>query len=108
MLSGGSSASMSATCPALTVTVHVSFTPKLTSGSSVYVCGPPLCVAVWEPVEAHEIEYQPAAAFTGSLNVIETFVPAGTSVAPFAGVVADTDGAVSTSQKLGGLSELRG
>ena len=34
-------------------------------------------------------------AFTGSLNVIETFAPGATSVAPFAGVVEPTVGAPS-------------
>src|SRR6266545_678215 len=89
MLSGGSSRSTSETWLAYTVTVHVSLKAKSASGSSVYDCGPPLWVAVCDPLVPHEIEYQ---------------LP----VAPFDGVVLETDGAFSTSQKRRGLMEFRG
>src|SRR6266550_1929095 len=92
MLSGGSVASWSVTFAARTVTVHVSEPTKSASGSSVKVVGPPLAVAVWPPLELHEIENQLLVTFTGSLNVIVTLLVRATSPAPFAGLVLETVG----------------
>src|SRR5919204_5033037 len=98
MLSGGSFVSWSVTFAAKTVTVHVSPWTKSLVGSSVKVVGPPLTVALWPSLVPHEIEYQLPVTSTGSLNVIETFELTATPVAPFAGVVLATPGAVSAVQ----------
>src|SRR5919199_5877368 len=103
MLSGGSFVSWSVTFAAKTVTVQVSPWTKSLVGSSVKVVGPPLTVALWPSLVPHEIEYQLPATSTGSLNVIEMFALTETSVAPLAGVVLATDGAVSLGQMKTGL-----
>src|SRR5687767_14979688 len=95
MVSGGSSASRSLTCAATTVTEQASLKAKSTSGSSVKVVDPPLCVAACEPVVAQEMSYQARAAFTGSLNLTTTFELRETCWAPLAGVVELTFGARS-------------
>src|SRR5262245_16506225 len=95
MLSGGSFASWSATRLATIVTVHSSLKPKSAVGSSVKVVGPPLTEAVCEPLLAQEIVYQLPDTLTASLNVTLTFELSGTPVAPFAGFVLLTLGAVS-------------
>src|ERR687885_2665937 len=94
MLSGGSVASWSVTFAAKTVTVQVSEPTKSLSGSSVNVVGPPLAVAVWLPLEPHEIENQLPVTFTGSLNVIVTLLARATLPAPSAGLVLVTAGAL--------------
>src|SRR5919202_6073610 len=93
MLSGGSVASWSVTFAAKTVTVHVSEPVKSLSGSSVNVVGPPLAVAVWPPLEVHEIENQLPVTFTGSVNVIVRLLFSATLPAPSAGLVLVTAGA---------------
>src|SRR5437763_9087545 len=108
MLSGGSCVSWSVTSAANTVTLHVSPVAKSVVGSSVKVTGPPETVALWLPLVAHEIEYQPSTAFTGSLKVIEMFESTATFVAPFAGVVLATVGAVSPLQLKVGERRFRG
>jgi hypothetical protein len=95
IVSGGSSASVSVTCPARIVTEQDSAGAKSASGSIVKVVGPPLAVAVWSPLSAHEIENQAPATETGSLNVTERSEPTATPVAPAAGEVASTCGAAS-------------
>src|SRR5919204_4288498 len=108
MLSGGSFVSWSVTFAAKTVTVQVSPWTKSVPGWGVNVVGPPLTVALWPPLVPHEIEYQLPVTSTGSLNVIEMFALTATSVAPFAGVVLATDGAVSLGQVKTGLRRVRG
>ncbi len=92
---GGSFASWSVTCAATTVTAQFSPNVNETSGSSVNVVGPPPTVAVCAPLVVHEIVNHDPDTFTGSLKVIEMFVPAAASVAPLPGVVVDTPGAAS-------------
>ena len=58
---------------------------KSASGSMVKVVGPPLAVAVWAPLVAHEIEYHEPVTLTGSLKVTETFAAVATSVASIPG-----------------------
>src|SRR5919199_1051619 len=108
MVSGGSLVSWSLTFAAKTVTVQVSLDAKSAVGSSVKVVGPPLTAAVWEPLVPQEIEYQEPLTFTGSLKVIETLAFTATSVAPFAGVVLETDGATSPWNANVGNERLRG
>jgi hypothetical protein len=93
--SGGSSTSTSVTFEASTVTVQVSPIEKSVSGSSVKLCGPPLCVAVCAPLVAQAMLYQPAAATTGSEKFTVMFVASATSIAPFVGDVELTIGAAS-------------
>src|ERR671928_1283113 len=95
MLSGGSVASWSVTFAAKTVTVHVSEPTKSLPGSSAKVVGPPLTVAVWPPLELHEIENQLPVTFTASLKVIVMLLFSATSPAAFAGFVLETVGAWS-------------
>src|SRR6266550_1057647 len=99
MLSGGSFSSTSLTEVSSTVTVQLSLRLKSVSGSSVYVDGPPLTVAVWSPVEPQEIEYHAPVTLTSSLNVIVMFESRATSDASASGEVALTRGAWSESQK---------
>src|ERR687891_1829378 len=108
MLSGGSSASWSDTCAADTVTVHVSAKAKSASGLSVNDVGPPVASAVCTPLAPHEIEYQLPVTSTGSLKVIVMFASRATPVAPLAGVLLATEGAVSASQTCGSTVLLRG
>src|SRR6266545_7809822 len=96
MLSGGSNASTSVTPAARTVTVHVSPCVKSVSGLSVYVVVPPVSTNVCAPDVVQLIVNDAPVAFTGSLNVMETFVFVSWFVAVSAGVVDDTDGAAST------------
>src|SRR5215208_1909810 len=65
IVSGGSFASWSETCDAVTVTVHVSPVAKFVAGSSVNVVGPPLTVAACEPLVAQAIVNQAPVTFTG-------------------------------------------
>src|SRR5919202_5717153 len=95
MLSGGSVASWSVTFAAKTVTVPVSEPTKSLSGSGGNVVGPPLAVAVWPPLEPHEIENQLPVTCTASLNVIVTLLARATLPAPSAGLVLVTAGAWS-------------
>src|SRR5437764_13492844 len=95
MLPGGSFVSRSVTFAANTVTVQLSEPTKSESGSSVKVVGPPLTLAVWPPLELHEIENQLPVTFTASLKVIVMLLPSAASPAPFAGVVLETVGAWS-------------
>src|SRR3954471_13692559 len=93
--SGGSFVSWSDTWAAKTVTVQVSPAEKSVPGSSVNVVGPPLVVALCDPLVPHEIESQAAPSVTGSLNVTEMFAAVATSVAPALGVVELIRGAAS-------------
>src|SRR5215208_6144725 len=77
------------------VTVQVSVAAKSVSGLSVNVVGPPLTVAVCEPLALHEIPYHEPLGVTGSVNVISMLPERATSVAPAGGVVAETAGARS-------------
>ena len=95
MLSGGSCVSWSVTFAAKTVTVHVSAVAKSVVGSSVKVVGPPETVAECPSLVPHEIENQLPLTLTGSLKVIVTLLSTAMSAAPFAGVVAATNGAAS-------------
>src|SRR5690348_7400401 len=95
MASGGSSVSWSVTWAASTVTVQGSPGANSAAGSSVNVVGPPLEVAGWAPLVAHEIENQDPDTSTGSLNAIVTDASTGTSAAPAAGVREAIAGAAS-------------
>src|SRR5438094_2063451 len=108
MLFGGSTVSRSVTSEANTVTVHLSENPKSTAGSRLNVVGPPLCVAVCEPLVAQLIVYQAVETSTGSLKMIAMLVLKETSVALFRGDVAVTAGALSPVQKCNGDAVLRG
>src|ERR671937_302530 len=108
MLSGGSFVSWSVTLAAKTVTVQVSPWTKSALGSSVKVVGPPLTDAVWPSLVPHEIEYQLPVTSTGSVKVMEMFALTATSVAPFAGEVLATAGAVSLPQIWVGVRVVRG
>src|SRR5919109_783067 len=108
MLSGGSLVSWSVTFPANMVAVPVSLGAKSLSGSGVKVLGPPLVVAVCEPLTKQEIENQLPVTLTGSLNVTLTFASSATSLAPLAGERLATEGAVSAAQLRVGERRLRG
>src|SRR5215212_4967555 len=95
MVSGGSSASWSATLAATTVTVHDSLLAKSPVGSRVNVVGPPLVAAACEPLDAQLIVNQLPVTSTGSLKVIVTFEPTATPEAPADGVVDEIFGASS-------------
>ena len=56
----------------------------------------------------HASANAPGAAVTCSLKVTVMLAPVGTSVAPFGGVVAATNGDWSVEQKWRGDSEVRG
>jgi hypothetical protein len=90
------------------VTVHDSPAVKLVSGSSVNVVGPPPGTAVWAPLVAQWIVYQPVSTLTPSLKVTEMFASAATPLAPAAGDRASTDGASSAPQTWNGDAVLRG
>src|ERR1044071_1757527 len=94
MLSGGSPASVSVTCAATTVTVHVSPSVKSESGLSVQVVGPDLRLYECVPELVHEIVNEEPPALTGSSNVTVMLV-AGMETEAFVGVVAVTLGGVS-------------
>ncbi len=79
----------------MTVTVQDEPAGRSTIGSSVKTVGPPLSVNAWLPTTEHVMANADDGAETGSLKVTVTFAPPPTSVAPFAGVVARTDGAAS-------------
>ena len=108
IVSGGSFVSWSVTSAPTTVTLQLSPCTKSAVGSRVNVVGPPDTVAACEPLVPHEIENHESCTSTGSLNVIETFEPTGTSLALFAGTVAETLGATSALQSCTGEAELRG
>src|SRR5215471_14586098 len=78
-------AAMPVTWAASTVTVHDSPVAKSAAGSIVYVVGPPLAVAAWAPLVAHEIVNQSPLTVAGWLNVTVTFAATGASTAPAAG-----------------------
>ena len=92
--SGGSCVSWSVTFAATMVTLQLSPEAKSAEGSSVNVLGPPLTVAVRGPL-AHAMPYQLGDTFTGSEKVTVMFEPTPTPVAPAAGTVVVTDGAIS-------------
>src|SRR6185436_7842862 len=94
MLSGGSPASASVTCAAMTVTVQVSPPVKSLSGSIVNVVGPPLRLYECVPDVVHEIVNEEPPALTASSNVTVTLV-SGAVVLAFVGVVALTLGGLS-------------
>src|SRR5436190_209759 len=96
MLSGGSTASTSLIWFATTFTAQVVPAGRSTVGSSV-ICEPPEPVtpyACGEPL-GHSMVNELPPAFTASLNVITMLLLGFTAVAPFAGVVVDTVGALS-------------
>ena len=82
----------------LTVSVHVSASAKFVSEFSVKTCGPPVATAVCGPLDVHEIVYQVSVTSTFSLKVTVIFASKAPT-APLAGVVEDTPGALSPSQK---------
>src|SRR5438093_4436312 len=96
MLSGGSPLSTSVMPLARTVTVQVVDAGRSKVGSSVivepgepvtpYACGEPL---------GHSIVNELPPAFTGSLKLTVMLPFAATPVAPFAGLVLETVGALS-------------
>ena len=106
--SGGSFSSWSVTAAAWTVVVQRSLRTKSSVGSRVKVVPSPLTDSAWSPLRVQESENAPSAAFTGSEKVISTFASSATSASLPAGSVWLTDGAVSASQNLRGLAELRG
>jgi hypothetical protein len=106
--SGGSMVSTSATPLAETVTVHASPAPKGAVGVIVKVVGPPETMTTWAPLVSHEIETAPLASVTGSSNPIVTTASVATPVAPSAGDVDTTDGALSDVQDCDAVAELRG
>src|SRR6266508_1470676 len=97
MLSGGSAVSSSATWAASTVTVHDSADANSVDESSVKLVGPPLTVAVCEPLFAHATVNQLPITLTGSLKVTVIVASSATLVAFGAGAVAITNGATSPS-----------
>src|ERR1051325_5830145 len=97
MLSGGSNASASVTPAASTVTVQVSSAVKSAVGSSVDdALGLELVENVGAPEVAWLMPKLAPVAFTDSLKLTVTLVPAPMLLAPFVGVVELTDGAWST------------
>src|SRR6476659_456154 len=90
------------------VTLQLAPCTKSAVGSRLNVVGPPDTVAACEPLLPHEIENHESCTSTGSLNVTETVEPTGTSLALFAGTVAETLGATSALQSCTGEAELRG
>src|SRR5438270_4313273 len=108
MLFGGSTVSWSVTSEASTVTVQLSENAKSTAGSRLNVVGPPLCVAVCEPLVAQLIVYHALETSTASLKVIPMLVLKETSVAFARGEVAVTTGALSPVQKCNGEAVFRG
>ena len=62
---GGSMVSRSVTLAPTIVQVHDSFDENSVVGSSVKLVGPPVTVAAWAPLDAHEIENQSSATSTG-------------------------------------------
>ena len=95
MASGGSTTSWSVTAAPVTATLQVSPVARSTAGSSVKAVGPPETVAAWAPLVAQVRVRAPAARSTGSVNVTVGLTSAATPVAPSAGVVDWTAGAVS-------------
>ena len=77
MASGGSFVSWSVTCDATIVRVQSSLPAKSVAGSRVKVVGPPLTVAGWVPLPAHEMSNHEPATSTGSLNVTCRFASTG-------------------------------
>ena len=67
-----------------------------------------MTVSATAPLVVQASANAPAAAVTGSLKVTVMFESVGTSVAPFGGVVAATNGDWSVEQKWRGESEVRG
>ena len=63
---------------------------------------------MWDPLFAHEIEYQLPTTLTGSLKSMVIFEFKSIPVLPFTGVVLDTEGGNSAEQTLVGEVVLRG
>src|SRR5947208_3064560 len=96
MLSGGSTESVSLIPLASTVTVQLVPSGKSAVGSSVIVQVPePLTPKASDEPLGHSIVNELVLAFTGSLNETVTLVLGFTSVAPPAGLVLVTVGALS-------------
>src|ERR1051326_2711047 len=96
MLSGGSPVSTSLICAATTVTVHVVAAGRSNVGLTVIVDVPePLTANVSGVPVGPATENEFVVAFTGSLKVAVMLPLGSTPVAPFAGLVLETVGALS-------------
>jgi hypothetical protein len=93
---GGSMRSASVTSFTAISTEHVASNGRSASGSNVQVVGPPDLVPLtgWP---AHVTSTAPDDRSTGSSNATTTDESKGTSIAPFNGVTAWTDGAASVT-----------
>ena len=98
MAFGGSSVSWSVTWAASTVTVHDSSDSKSSVGSRENAVGPPVTTAACEPDFVQLMVNHGSTTSTGSENVTETLASKATSAVSFAGVVAATVGATSTTR----------
>src|ERR687896_436846 len=110
MLFGGSTSSTSVTASASTVDVQVSLRWSSPCGSSTNDEEAPLGVTMRAtlPLREHARVNAPEAAFTASPKVTVMLVSVATSIAPFGGVVAATNGAESAEQKCVSVPLLRG
>src|SRR3954451_13686118 len=104
MASGGSIESVSVTPAACTVRVHESPSARVPAGSTVYVVGPPAVVSAWSPEVEQDSANVPAATSTGSLKVTLSFASWLTPVAPAAGLLPVTVGAVSVGMPPHGVA----
>src|SRR5437868_495737 len=96
MWSGGSSVSVSLTLFAITLTAHVVPSGRSAVGSSVIEePGEPLTVKLFALPPGHSRLNELELTVTDSLKLTTTFVFRATCVAPFAGDVLVTEGAVS-------------
>src|SRR5437667_106388 len=96
MLSGGSTESTSLIWFAITFTEQVVAAGRSVVGSSVIVDVPePLTPKLWGEPLGHSIVNELPLAFTGSLKLTVTLLLGLTPVAPFAGLVLVTVGALS-------------
>ena len=101
MLSGGSSASISLTCAAKTVTVQVSPSAKSVPGSSVKVVLSALdATAVIGPLVEQERSNHAPSTVTGSLKTTSILASSATPVSPSAGTVEATRGARSPAVRV--------
>src|ERR1700752_4851727 len=106
MLLGGSLLSESVTFAATTVTVQTSFDEKFVSGFNVKVMLSDVDLAnVCALLLAHEMVKAASGALTASLKVTLMFEPRATPVAPFVGMVLETEGAVSVGGAACGVIE---
>src|SRR6478752_6271876 len=99
MVSGGSPASTSCTLVATTVRMHDAVPGRLAVGVRVAIVVPEPPRVNATGVASQVSPKESRATVTGSLNVTVTAPVAGTSVAPSAGELLTTNGAVSTTKE---------